>query len=326
MHADEDDTEPVQLGFYPRYWAGWGKKLESEPGEEEESPLVEEEESPLVEEEESPLVEEEESQPGEKKLPSQPGEKKLPSQPEEKKLPSQPEEVILAQEQAVSRGTGEKEPEGGFGAGLLEGTLILTNKRLIFVTLAEAEEDLSEPTDFNPFGKLKLFYSDAEDLKSIPADPDNLIVPLISVTSVKGHRGNGAKPKLEVKWLEGRRERSTEFSQRLTGKRSRNLDDWARTMERLRKGKLSLVSLPEAPGLDTLEGQVLRVLSDSQEKGILTIGHLVEDAFKIELDPNQVKVASEKLTSAGLVKRRRDSSGENFYHKRSPLGDDDPSG
>jgi len=292
--------------------------LESEPGEEEESPLVEEEESPLVEEEES--------QPEEKKLPSQPGEKKLPSQPGEKKLPSQPEEVILAQEQAVSRGTGEKEPEGGFGAGLLEGTLILTNKRLIFVTLAEAEEDLSEPTDFNPFGKLKLFYSDAEDLKSIPADPDNLIVPLISVTSVKGHRGNGAKPKLEVKWLEGRRERSTEFSQRLTGKRSRNLDDWARTMERLRKGKLSLVSLPEAPGLDTLEGQVLRVLSDSQEKGILTIGHLVEDAFKIELDPNQVKVASEKLTSAGLVKRRRDSSGENFYHKRSPLGDDDPSG
>ncbi len=301
--------------------------MESEPGEEEESPLVEEEESPLVEEEESQPEEKKlPSQPGEKKLPSQPGEKKLPSQPGEKKLPSQPEEVILAQEQAVSRGTGEKEPEGGFGAGLLEGTLILTNKRLIFVTLAEAEEDLSEPTDFNPFGKLKLFYSDAEDLKSIPADPDNLIVPLISVTSVKGHRGNGAKPKLEVKWLEGRRERSTEFSQRLTGKRSRNLDDWARTMERLRKGKLSLVSLPEAPGLDTLEGQVLRVLSDSQEKGILTIGHLVEDAFKIELDPNQVKVASEKLTSAGLVKRRRDSSGENFYHKRSPLGDDDPSG
>src|SRR5712691_9068000 len=131
-----------------------GEKVGPEPGEEEESPLVEEEESPLVEEEESPLVEEEESQPrekklpsqpGEKKLPSQPGEKKLPSQPGEKKLPSQPEEVILTQEQAVSRGTGEKEREGGFGAGLLEGTLILTNKRLIFVTTAEAEEDLSEP-------------------------------------------------------------------------------------------------------------------------------------------------------------------------------------
>ncbi len=294
------------------------KKLEPEPGEEEESPLVEEEESPLVEEEES--------QPGEKKLPSQTAEKKLPSQTAEKKLPSQPEEVILAQEQAVSRGTGEKEQEGGFGAGLMEGTLILTNKRLVFVTLAEAEEDLSEPTASNPFGKLKLFYSDAEDLKSIPADPDNLVVPLTSVTSVKGHRGNGAKPMLEIKWLEGRRERSTEFSQRLTGKRSRNLDDWARSMERLRKGKLSLISLPKAPGLDTLEGQVLRVLSDSQEKGILTIGHLVEDAFKIELDPAEVKVASEKLTSAGLVKRRRDSNGENFYHKRSPLGDDDLSG
>ena len=291
-----------------------GEKLEPEPGEEEESSLVEEEESPLVEEKES--------HDEEKKLPSQPAEKKLPSQPEEKKLSSQPEEVILAQEQAVSRGSGEKEQEGGFGAGLMEGTLILTTKRLVFVTLAEAEEDLSEPTASNPFGKLKLFYSDAEDLKSIPADPDNLIVPLTSVTSVKGHRGNGAKPKLEIKWLEGRRERSTEFSQRLTGKRSRNLDDWARTIERLRKGKQPLVSLPKAPGLDTLEGQVLRVLSDSQEKGILTIGHLVEDAFKIDLDPDKVKVASEKLTSAGLVKRRRDAGGESFYHKLSPLGDD----
>ena len=265
----------------------------------------------------------EESELEEKELESEPEEEKFRSEPGEKKLQSQPQEVILAQEQAVDRGTGAKEPEGGFGAGLMEGTLVLTNKRLVFVTTGEAEEDLSEPNAFNPFGKLKLFYSDAEDLKSIPADPDNLIVPLALVTSIKGHKGNGAKPKLEVKWLEGKRERTTEFSQRLSGKRRKNLDDWARTIERLRKGKQPLVSLPKAPGLDTLEGQVLRVLSDSQEKGILTIGHLVEDAFKIELDPDQVKVASEKLTSAGLVRRRRDPSGENFYHKRSPLGDDD---
>ena len=265
----------------------------------------------------------EESELEEKELESEPEEEKFRSEPGEKKLQSQPEEVILAQEQAVDRGSGAKEPEGGFGAGLMEGTLVLTNKRLVFVTTGEAEEDLSEPNAFNPFGKLKLFYSDAEDLKSIPADPDNLIVPLALVTSIKGHKGNGAKPKLEVKWLEGKRERTTEFSQRLSGKRRKNLDDWARTIERLRKGKQPLVSLPKAPGLDTLEGQVLRVLSDSQEKGILTIGHLVEDAFKIELDPDQVKVASEKLTSAGLVRRRRDPSGENFYHKRSPLGDDD---
>jgi len=265
----------------------------------------------------------EESELEEKELESEPEEEKFRSEPGEKKLQSQPQEVILAQEQAVDRGSGAKEPEGGFGAGLMEGTLVLTNKRLVFVTTGEAEEDLSEPNAFNPFGKLKLFYSDAEDLKSIPADPDNLIVPLALVTSIKGHKGNGVKPKLEVKWLEGKRERTTEFSQRLSGKRRKNLDDWARTIERLRKGKQPLVSLPKAPGLDTLEGQVLRVLSDSQEKGILTIGHLVEDAFKIELDPDQVKVASEKLTSAGLVRRRRDPSGENFYHKRSPLGDDD---
>jgi len=283
----------------------------SEPGENEPEP----------EEMESGAGEELESE-SEDELQSKPEEKKVRPEPEQKGVQSQPGEVILTQEQSVDRGSGGKEQEGGFGAGLTEGTLVLTNKRLVFVTLGEAEEDLSEPTDFNPFGKLKLFYSDAEDLKSIPADPDNLIVPLASITSVKGQKGNGAKPKLEVKWLDGRRERRVEFSQRLTGKRTRNLDDWARTVEKLRKGKQPLISLPKAPGIDTLQGQVLRVLSDSQEKGILAIEHLVEDAFKIDLDPDKVKVASEKLTSAGLVKRRRDAGGESFYHKLSPLGDD----
>src|SRR5437667_1544924 len=288
-----------------------GENMVSEPGENEPEP----------EEMESGAGEELESE-SEDELQSKPEEKKVRPEPEQKGVQYQPGEVILTQEQSVDRGSGGKEQEGGFGAGLTEGTLVLTNKRLVFVTLGEAEEDLSEPTDFNPFGKLKLFYSDAEDLKSIPADPDNLIVPLASITSVKGQKGNGAKPKLEVKWLDGRRERRVEFSQRLTGKRTRNLDDWARTVEKLRKGKQPLISLPKAPGIDTLQGQVLRVLSDSQEKGILAIEHLVEDAFKIDLDPDKVKVASEKLTSAGLVKRRRDAGGESFYHKLSPLGDD----
>jgi len=288
-----------------------GENMVSEPGENEPEP----------EEMESGAGEELESE-SEDELQSKPEEKKVRPEPEQKGVQSQPGEVILTQEQSVDRGSGGKEQEGGFGAGLTEGTLVLTNKRLVFVTLGEAEEDLSEPTDFNPFGKLKLFYSDAEDLKSIPADPDNLIVPLASITSVKGQKGNGAKPKLEVKWLDGRRERRVEFSQRLTGKRTRNLDDWARTVEKLRKGKQPLISLPKAPGIDTLQGQVLRVLSDSQEKGILAIEHLVEDAFNIDLDPDKVKVASEKLTSAALVKRRRDAGGESFYHKLSPLGDD----
>jgi hypothetical protein len=237
----------------------------------------------------------------------------------------EPEEVILAEEQAVvRRGMGSaKELEGAFGIGEMEGTLVLTNKRLIYVTTGEEEEDLPGQNVFNPFGKLKLYYTDVEDLKSIPADPDNLYVPLSTITSVKGQKGNHGSPRLEVKWLVGGKERGAEFSQRLTGKRTKNLDDWARTMERLRKGKLPLVALPKAPGLDTLEGKVLRVLSDLQEKGVLVIEHRVEDVFKIDLDPEQVQAAGNKLVSQGLAKRRRDPSGDNFYQKRSPLGDDD---
>ena len=54
-------------------------------------------------------------------------------------------EVMLAQEQGVRmRGVGErKEIEGGFG-GELEGTLVLTNHRLIFVCTNEQKDNVRE--------------------------------------------------------------------------------------------------------------------------------------------------------------------------------------
>ncbi len=70
----------------------------------------------------------------------------------------------LAQEQGVvmrQAGTA-KELEGQLG-GELEGTLLLTNRRLLFVCTNEKEDDL--PTGI---GKMHMVYSDVGDLVIYP--------------------------------------------------------------------------------------------------------------------------------------------------------------
>ncbi len=65
----------------------------------------------------------------------------------------------------------------------MEGTLLLTNRRLIFVCTHEKEDELKT----SPFGKMALVYSDVENLVSIPAGGDNLFIEISTISSVKGH-------------------------------------------------------------------------------------------------------------------------------------------
>jgi len=95
-------------------------------------------------------------------------------------LSNEPSETILAEEQgAMMRMAGErKELEAEFGIGEKEGTLVLTNKRLIFVCTHEIEEDLPVSYLPNPFAKFELLYSEVEDLEEVSKDPPNLFIPL----------------------------------------------------------------------------------------------------------------------------------------------------
>lgn len=90
------------------------------------------------------------------------------------------DELMLAQEQSVfMRESGRvRELEGGLG-GELEGTLVLTNRRLIFACTNERQDDLRAPS---APGVMHLVYSDVEDLASIPANDDNLFIELSSIT------------------------------------------------------------------------------------------------------------------------------------------------
>jgi hypothetical protein len=234
------------------------------------------------------------------------------------------DESILAQEQAViMRGLGvTKELEAEVGLGETEGTLVLTNKRLIFVCTNEKEEDVH--IGYTPLmPTAHLLFSDVEDLSEIPDDPRNTFIPISSVTSAVGLKGRLAKPKLEVRWTDGIQEKGAEFSEVLTGKRKRNLNDLGDIIQRLKRGELKIVSIPKAPPIDTVEGKVVHVLSDMQEKGVFSIEEEVEQKFSIKVDPDEIQSACDTLTKNGTLDKVPDSSGYVFYRKRSALGDDD---
>jgi hypothetical protein len=223
-------------------------------------------------------------------------------------------EVMLAQEQGVRmRKSGEREEiEGGLG-GELEGTLVLTNQRLIFVCTNEQQDKVP---------LIRLVYSDVKDLASIPRTDGNVFIPLTSIRSVKGHPGRLERPSLEVKWQETS-EVGRVFVERLTGPgRRKNLNDWATVIERLKAGKQKIVQLQPVPSENTVDGKIMRVLADMQRKGTFEIEEEAEAQFETKLDPDDVQAACERLSTNGLLERFPDKSGDVYYQKRSPLGDD----
>lgn len=212
-----------------------------------------------------------------------------------------------------------KELEAEF-VGQDEGTLVLTNKRLIFVAASKISGEIPVSLAPTRIRGVQLFYSDVEDLDSVSDSPRNVFISLASITRTKGHKGGVGRPALEVEW-EDDGKRSCVFTEVLTGRRRRNLDDWAKIIEDLRSGRQKLAILPPSPPLDTLDGKVTHVMGDMQEKGVFEIEEAVESEFKVDLEPDSVQAACDRLSSAGLLVRRPESGGEVYYRKQSPLGD-----
>ena len=220
------------------------------------------------------------------------------------------------------RESGEKkELEGGLG-GELEGTLILTNHRLIFVYSDEREEDVKMTRRPTPF-VMRLVYADVEDLASIPVTGGNLFIELSTIDSVKGHTGHFERPSLEVKWREDTHEKGRVFIERLAGRsRRRNLNDWAVVIERLKAGSQKLIQLPKPPEVESLDGKIMIILADMQKKGAFEIEQETENQFRVKLDSDDVQAACARLAEGGLLERIPDPSGDIYYKKRSPLGED----
>ncbi len=202
----------------------------------------------------------------------------------------------------------------------IDGTLILTDRRLLFVE-ANKEENLTGEVG-NRSATLR--FADVEDLKDLPSEQYNLSIPLDSVTSVSGSEGIFHTPELKVTWKTDSGVKSEEFTEDIIGGRKKDLKDWAKVIQSLKSGKIMIQRLPNPPpSIDSLEGKILHMLGDMQEKGTFEIEEEVESEFKLDLDIDLVEEACEKLASLGLVDKNPDSSGDVFYRKRSPLGEDD---
>jgi hypothetical protein len=233
-------------------------------------------------------------------------------------------EVMLAQEQAViRRGPGiRKGVEAAFGmGGETEGTLILTDRRLVYVHGNEKEESVR----IGGFSAKRLFFSDVESLGSMSLDSASLEIPISKIVNVTGHHGEAIAPKLEVSWTDGGGgARATEFVQQISGaSRRKNLNDWAKVIEKMKANQLKISPLPPEPSGDTLEGRILVVLGDMQEKGLMTVESEVEERYKVDLDPDDVESACDKLVAAGLILKAVPRYEDLYYRKVSPLGADD---
>jgi hypothetical protein len=238
-------------------------------------------------------------------------------------LSSSADEQILAQEQSViCRPIGIKsEIEAAFDVSgkETEGTLILTQTRLLYVHGAEQSEQLRTGLA----SAKKIYYSDVEDLSFIPSDPANLTIWLSAVTKLVGHKTRGMSPKLEVVWESGGMKRSVEFVQQLTGaSRKKNLNDWAAVIEHLKSGALKVSPLAKAPDKTTLEGKILQALGDMQEKGVMTIETELEKTYNTQLDTDDVEAACGRLVEQGLIVNISPAGDLPFYEKASPLGKD----
>lgn len=237
-------------------------------------------------------------------------------------MPDSSTEVMLAQEQAVIRRAPgvRKGVEAAFGlGGETEGTLVLTDRRLVYVA-GKKEEGIR----VGAMSAKRLYFEDVESLNSMKLDSASLNIPLGKITRAKGHRAEAVAPKLEVAWGDAGGAKTVEFVQQITGRsRRKNLDDWAKVIQGLASNNLKVKPLPPAPSEDELEGKVLAVLGDMQQKGILTVESEVEDEYKLDLDPDEVEDACAKLVASGLVKKFSPRDEDPSYVKVSPLGDDD---
>ena len=229
-------------------------------------------------------------------------------------------EVILAQEQGANMRSGGARSEVGaeFGVGVREGTLVLTNRRLIFVCTDDKGEEL--PIGFA--SEHLLLYSEVEDLGDIPHRTPNIFIPLEAV-STKGHKEGLGRPSLEVTWADQGGSHGVVFTETLLGRRKRNLNDWAAVIDGIKRGTQKLIDLPAPPPTDSLEGEVMHIMADMQEKGLFEIEEAVEGEYKVDLDPDQVQSACDGLVSLHLMTRTPDPSGDAFYRRVSPLGEDD---
>jgi hypothetical protein len=194
------------------------------------------------------------------------------------------------------------------GKTVQEGTLLLTNRRLVFATGNSVQES---------------------DVKKILQDRNVFAIPLDQIANVSGNRGL-LRPSLNVMWHDPPGDPSLTKTEFLQKYRPANIDDlrnaineWGPLIERAATSDIGEEVQSEKPKIevpkiddDQLKSRVLEELGDKQWKGFFQIERDLDEKYGTSTDPDALESCLTKLVKEKLLEQ--DKHGEFF--RRIPTG------
>jgi hypothetical protein len=196
--------------------------------------------------------------------------------------------------------------------GLLEGTLFLTYRRLVFVPGQEFEE--------------------GEDFQKLIEKSDVISIPLDQIVTVLGNRGI-LKQSLNVVWHDPPNTPSTTKTDFHQKNRPRNMEEaqnaineWVSQIEAaaLPEGKAELTTLEDSSlKWDQLDTKVLQSLGDMNWKGFFQLERQLEETYGGNLDPDELESCCARLVKEKLIEQDKFGA---FFKKLPTHGGSKPAG
>ena len=197
-----------------------------------------------------------------------------------------PKETIIKSQKLVSS---KNDPALG------EGSLYLTNRRLLFVSEAGAD---SRPSK--------------NQLSRSSSSAARISIPLDSIDNALGKRGI-VRPGLVVDWHDPGSPESplrTEFIQRVRtarfGEIGVDINDWAESIVEAKNPELAekrKESLSQNVDPTALKNQIIEDLADNQWRGIIQITSEIEGKYDLNLDPDAVEEICKSLVGEKLLEQ-----------------------
>ncbi len=192
------------------------------------------------------------------------------------------ENVVRTQENVICRNS----------LTILEGTLFLTNRRLVFVAGQEKPED--------------------EDIQKMLDRPDALSIPLDQVVTAAGNRGI-LRQSLNVVWHNPADSPSTTKTEFLQKNRPRNLaeaqnaiNEWVLQIEDAAVSEVKTEQeemVQSSPSWDQLDSKVLESLGDMKWKGFFQLERDLEETYGASLDPDDLEASCIRLAKEKLIQQ-----------------------
>lgn len=188
-----------------------------------------------------------------------------------------PEELVETETQVMSRGS----------KAVVQGTLVLTNKRIALIN----------PEDANQLS------SGVERV----LEKAQLVIPIDSVDSVSGQRGI-LRTSLVVDWHSpkgGASTTKTEFIQRSRPPNQKAISDWIPLIENQVWGESKEGQVSSPTDLSELETRVLETFTSNGWVGYFQLTRELEEKYQTDIDPDDLDNVLAKLVKEKKVEKEK---------------------